>query len=307
MAAVPLHFYAADVYQGAATPVTAFMAFVPKTTGFVALIKLLEAYGATTWAAPETLVKLVCILAALTMSVGNVLGLLQYNVKRVFAYSSVAHTGYMLVGIAAMMSTSDPAVKSAALQGVLFYLAAYGLMNAGTFGILLLLPSREKTPATSAETYEELAGQGRQHKVLGLAMAVGCFSLTGLPLTIGFFGKAYLIFPAISAGLMPLVIVLVINAAISAAYYLRIVATMFLRDLPGNVEVDDQPALRSRPIRFAVAVSVLGTLALGIIWPLTQGLSDSAAASAGQESTAVPAIRAEVSVNPSTDAVAKAQ
>src|SRR6185295_4545588 len=99
IAAVPLHVYAGDVYQGAATPVTAFLAFVPKTSGFVALIKILAMVGGPSWAIPHTIGKLLWIMAVLTMFAGNVLGLLQFNVKRVLAYSSVAHTGYMLVGL----------------------------------------------------------------------------------------------------------------------------------------------------------------------------------------------------------------
>src|SRR5213079_2797403 len=104
--------------------------------------------------------------------------------------------------------TADPNIQTESLQGVLFYLAAYGIMNAGAFGVLLLLPSRLNRPATSAETYEDLAGQGRRHVGLGLAMAVACFSLTGLPLTVGFAGKVFLIVPALRGGMTILVIVL---------------------------------------------------------------------------------------------------
>jgi len=279
IAAVPLHVYAGDVYQGAATPVTAFLAFVPKTSGFVALIKVLLAIGANTWAVPDTVVKLLWILAALTMTFGNVLGLLQFNVKRVLAYSSVAHTGYMLVGLTALVSTSDPNIQTESLQGVLFYLAAYGIMNAGAFGVLLLIPSRLNRPATSAETYEDLAGQGRRHVGLGLAMAVACFSLTGLPLTIGFFGKLYLIKPALHAGLNGLVIILVINAAISAAYYLRIVASMFLRPEPTHQSTGG-PAIEAplrlvhpAPVVIGLWISVIATLAFGIFFPATRMLS----------------------------------
>ena len=170
------------------------------------------------------------------MTVGNVLGLLQHNIKRVLAYSSIAHSGYMLVGLdRAGRAPSDAGRRSSeALQGVLFYLAAYGIMNAGAFGVLMLLPAAPRElvrrgprppPATSAETFEDLAGQGRAHPVLGLAMAVCCFSLIGLPLTVGFFGKLYLITPgAATPKLYWLVVITMINAAISAAYYLRIVA-----------------------------------------------------------------------------------
>jgi NADH-quinone oxidoreductase subunit N len=278
MAAVPLHVYAGDVYQGSATPLTAFLAFVPKTAGFVALIKLMYAISGNSWMVPETVAKLIWVLAALTMTVGNVLGLLQFNIKRVLAYSSVAHTGYMLVGVAALISTADHNIQTEALSGVLFYLVAYGIMNTAAFGVLMLLPSRLNHPATSAETFEDLAGQGRKHVGLGLVMAVACFSLTGLPLTVGFFGKLYLIKPALHAGLNGLVIVLVINAAISAAYYLRIVAAMFLRPEPthpahGGPALDAPSRLaHPTPVLVAVGLSVIGTLGFGVFFPATGDL-----------------------------------
>src|SRR5207248_6233580 len=202
LAAVPLHFYAGDVYQGAATPVTALLSFVPKTAGMVALLKILYCVGGGVWAVPHEIARLIWVRAALTTTVGNVLGLLQLNVKRVLAYSSIAHTGYMLVGVTALLSADgNSEVQNEALQGVLFYLAAYGIMNAAAFGVLMLLPARGEdraAPATSAETFEDLAGTGRDHPALGLAMAVACFSLIGLPLTVGFFGKFYLVRPALS-------------------------------------------------------------------------------------------------------------
>jgi NADH-quinone oxidoreductase subunit N len=305
IAAVPLHFYAGDVYQGAATPVTAFLSFVPKTSGFVALIKLLFAVGGPSWLLPQPLVKpngmgLLWVLAALTMTVGNVLGLLQYNVKRVLAYSSIAHTGYMLVALAALAALTAPQ-REQAIKGVLFYLAAYGIMNAGAFGVLMLLPARDGQGA--AETFEDIAGQGRRHVGLGLAMAVCCFSLIGIPLTVGFLSKLLIIKPALvaaSSGGAPgqpanpirsamvwLVVITMINAAISAAYYLWIVATMFLRS-------DEPPYMRSPasgtaapatettwsrsppplgrpawPILTAVLLSVVGTLVFGMIPPAT--------------------------------------
>ncbi len=280
IAAAPMHFYAGDVYQGAATPLTALLSFVPKTSGIVAIIKLIYVAGGNSWATPELLTKLLWALAAITMTVGNILGLIQIgNIKRVLAYSSIAHSGYMLVGLTALASSSSPGSQEAALQGVLFYLAAYGIMNAGTFGVLMLLPARAKQtwsgtaepipPATTAETFEDIAGQGRQHPMLGLAMAVCCFSLIGLPLTIGFFGKLYLIKPALDSKLYGLVVITMINAAISAGYYLKIVGAMFLRAEPQP----SAPAVRMAgplPIRAAVAISVFGTLLFGSIFPATQ-------------------------------------
>jgi NADH-quinone oxidoreductase subunit N len=200
----------------------------------------------------------------------------------------------MLVGITAAVSTADPTIQTEALQGVLFYLAAYGIMNAGAFGVLLLLPSRLNRPATSAETYEDLAGQGRRHVGLGLAMAVACFSLTGLPLTIGFFGKYYLIRPALHAGLPGLVIILVINAAISAAYYLRIVGSMFLRPEPTHPTIGgpatDSPLrlVHPTPVVIGVMLSVVATLVFGIVLPATRMLSQRAEQATYMAPTAPP-------------------
>jgi NADH-quinone oxidoreductase subunit N len=285
MAAVPLHAYAGDVYQGAATPVTAFLSFVPKTAGFVALIKVLYAVGGGTWAIPEPVSQTILVLAGLTMTVGNILGLSQSNIKRTFAYSSVAHTGYMLVGIAALTKACQlhiphaeiAGIQSDALQGVLFYLAAYGITNIAAFGVLQLLPSRHNRPATSAETFEDIAGQGRKHVGLGLAMTVACLSLTGIPLTVGFLGKIYLTLPAGHANLIALSIILWVNAAISAAYYLRIVIAMFLRSEPTQMlpgpNVGPMRIPQPASVVFAVMVSVILTLLLGTFFPATNVLA----------------------------------
>jgi NADH-quinone oxidoreductase subunit N len=282
MAAFPLHFYAGDVYEGAATPVTAFLAFVPKTAGFVALFKILAMVGGDDFALlPKQIAWLLWALAALSMTVGNVLGLLQSNVKRVLAYSSIAHTGYMLVGAAALAGVSDGRpVGPVALQGILFYLAAYGLMNAAAFGVLMMLPSRDGEG--SAETFDDLAGQGRRHVGLGLAMAVACFSLIGMPLTVGFAGKLFLIVPALRGGMTILVIILVVNAAISAAYYLRIVGSMFLRpaaaaEQEGAMMVGGPAAPRMQvTVLIAVIGSVVATLGFGAIPQATELLLEQA-------------------------------
>jgi NADH-quinone oxidoreductase subunit N len=242
------------------------------------------------------------------MTVGNALGLLQQNVKRVLAYSSIAHSGYMLVGVAALVAAGDPSlnlpdrqeIQRAALSGVLFYLTVYGIMNSGAFGVLMLLPPREHAydrgdgtrvmpehlPATSAETYEDIAGVGRRHIGMALGMAVCCFSLIGMPLTVGFFGKLYLVQPALGVGTRQmnwLIVIMMINAAIGAAYYLRIIATMFLRaeTTTGSAsaaavesELKADRPWYATPIGTAVAISVALTLLLGMFFPATNRLSD---------------------------------
>lgn len=272
LAAFPMHFYAGDVYQGAATPVTAAISFIPKVTGTVALMKLLFVAGGGMWTFDPHFTQFLWIIAILTMTVGNIVGLLQYNVKRVLAYSSIAHSGYILVGLATVTIASSPSLRTEALGAVAFYLLVYGVMNTAAFGVLMMLPSRSNAPATSAETYDDLAGQGRKHPMLGLAMAIACFSLIGMPMTAGFFGKLFLIKPAIQSGqsnLIWLAIFVMLNATISAAYYLKIVATMWSKTAPDDHEL---PSERPWPIVTAVAVSVVVVLVIGVLFPLAGGI-----------------------------------
>jgi NADH-quinone oxidoreductase subunit N len=290
MAAVPLHFYVADVYQGAATPVTAFLSYVPKASGLVAIIKILSVFGGPEFILAPQILHLLYALAVLTMTVGNVLATVQpHNIKRVLAYSSVAHSGYLLTGVTtALYCQNLPGTRTMALAGILFYLVAYGIMNAGAFGVLQLLPTKARSSAAgtptggdSAETFDDIAGQAKHHPVLGLAMATCCFSLIGLPLTVGFFGKVFLIKPALDAHLYGLVVLIMINAAISAAYYLRIVAAMYLRpESQASTEAATMSFAQPKPIMVAVALSAIGTLALGIILPVTTIVAGEAAAAA---------------------------
>jgi NADH-quinone oxidoreductase subunit N len=310
MAAVPMHVYAADVYQGAATPVTAFLSFVPKASGFVALVRVLYAAGGGTWHMPHQIVELLWVLAVLTMTFGNVLGLLQFNLKRVFAYSSIAHSGYMLVGVTALVGSwaTVPAraviAENDALRGVLFYLAVYGVTSTAALGILILLPSRTPAPATTAETFEDLAGVGHRHLLLALAMSIACFSLTGLPLTVGFWGKFMLLEPALHGGFYWLAAITMLNAAISAAYYLKIVAALFLRADPDEAHAAGgmtstsnpapmipAPAYRIGAVETAVGICVFAVLVFGTILQATNLLSVNAQ-SAGQAIRSSPPTQA---------------
>ena len=274
LAAVPLHFYAGDVYQGAATPVTAAISFLPKLTALVAILKVLYVAGAGTWTFDPKVLKLLWIMAVLTMTVGNVLALWQFNVKRVLAYSSVAHSGYLLVGVAAIATAHDAGVRQSGLASVAYYITAYGVMNAAAFGVLMLLPARTDAPATTAETYDDLAGTALRHPGLGLAMTLSCLSLIGVPATVGFLGKLYLLKPVIQSGqtsLIWLAVITMVNAAISTGYYLKIVATMWSPaelDLPAST----QPAERSLPIRAAVTLSAVVIVVLGVVLPLSSSL-----------------------------------
>jgi NADH-quinone oxidoreductase subunit N len=280
--AVPFHFYAPDVYEGAPTSGAALLAFIPKVAGFVALIRLLGYSGADVHASLTLKMHvplLLWILAAITMTLGNVVALWQDNLQRILAYSSVAHAGYMLIGL-----TTAPYLGGAATGGVgavLFYLVAYGAMTLGAFGVLSLLNSAGRR----VETVDDLAGLGRSHPRLALLMALFLFSLIGLPLTAGFTGKLLLFWGAVDVGTQLsgkagwlyglLAVVGMLNAATGAYYYLRIIAVMYLRTA---IHPLGQP--RSRPAWVALWACAAVTVWLGVYAQPLQPLVRSAAAAA---------------------------
>ncbi|HYT88573.1 MAG TPA: NADH-quinone oxidoreductase subunit N, partial [Gemmataceae bacterium] len=279
--AVPFHFYAPDVYQGTATVNAALLAFVPKVAGFVALLRLLgfvvpaEVVASTHHlgqALSAQVPILLWFLAAVTMFLGNMLALLQDNLKRLLAYSSVAHAGYMLIALAVA-----PYLRSSHSQGVdgiealLFYLVAYGAMTIGAFGVIAYLDS----PQRPVESVDDLGGLSRSHPGLALLMVLFLFSLIGIPLTAGFTGKFLVFFGAMAvegesyATLFRTLAVLgAINAAIGAWYYLRIINVMYLRN-----PVKPPEPRRAWPVLVALWLCALLTLGLsvgpGVQW-LTQ-------------------------------------
>jgi NADH-quinone oxidoreductase subunit N len=265
--AVPFHFYAPDVYQGTPTVAAALLAFVPKVAGFVALVRVfgflwVGQTGTVGLFLGEQVPMLFFILAAVTMFLGNVLGLLQDNLKRLLAYSSVAHAGYMLIGLAAApdLHGTDTA---GGVDAVLFYLVAYGAMTIGAFAILAYL----STPQRPVDMIDDLAGISRSHPGVALLMAFFLFSLIGIPLTAGFAGKFVLFFGALAVPPRPehpwlfriLALIGVINAAIGAWYYLRIIAVMYLRNPIKPLE-----NLRSWPGLATLWLCALVTLLLGV-------------------------------------------
>ncbi len=268
IAAVPMHFYAADVYQGAHASVSAFLAFVPKAAGFIAILMLAGvagwSHGTTGDSLPEPLYSLIWVVAVATMFAGNVLALLQTSIKRILAYSSIAHSGYMLVGVVAGpgrgMGFWDNGVAA-----VLFYLLCYGVMNVGAFAVLACLerPTADG-PSGEIDDIEDLRGLHRVRPHLAAAMLICGLSLLGLPPLLGFFGKLGLFTSAIAAGEIPLVIILGLNSAIAAVYYLRIVAAAYLdpRDEERTANVTDTP-FAARPI--AALLSAGGVIALAVI------------------------------------------
>lgn len=271
IASIPMHFYTADVYQGAASPVSAMLAFVPKTAGFIAIIVLCATlgwtYGESGSQLPEVVRVTLWVMAALTMLVGNVLALLQSSVKRMLAYSSVAHSGYMLVGVIAGPGDS---FTSSGLAAVLFYLLAYGIMNTGAFAVVSALEARQAARTDTgelvhdeADDIEAFRGLCRHNPVLGWSMVLCALSLLGFPLTLGFFGKLPLFTAGIDAGEIPLVIVLGINSAIAAFYYLRLVA-LPLFEHPGD-EAEAYVESPNHGRRVVGVVAAGGVLALTVL------------------------------------------
>ncbi len=223
VAAVPFHFWAPDVYEGAPTPVTGFMASAIKAGGFAALLRVLVSLHL----APDlSWVPFFWGLSALTMTVGNLMALHQTNIKRMLAYSSVAHAGYLLVGVTAALQ--DPTLAETSLAAVVFYLFAYSAMTLGAFGSVVALGRRREHPDEMEELFDYTDLAARQ-PVLAAVLSVFLLSLIGLPPTIGFTGKFYLFAGAIEAGLYGLVIVAVLNSVVSVAYYLAPVIKMYFQ------------------------------------------------------------------------------
>ncbi|MEZ6242048.1 MAG: NADH-quinone oxidoreductase subunit N [Phycisphaerales bacterium] len=260
IAAVPMHFYTPDVYQGAASPVSAFLAFVPKTAGFLAILLLTGMagwhFGAHGDDLPRALHVMLWVVAAVTMTVGNVLALLQNSVKRVLAYSSIAHSGYMLVGVIAGPGEVGGPFWRSGVAAVLFYLMAYGVMNLGAFAALACLEGRN---GREADSFDDIRGLCARSPLVGWSMVVSALSLLGMPPLLGFLGKFGLFTSGVSSGELPLVIILGVNSAIAAFYYLRIVATAALDKGEAGEGMTLAP-IRAR--RLAAMLSACGAVGL---------------------------------------------
>ncbi|HEX8026018.1 MAG TPA: NADH-quinone oxidoreductase subunit N [Candidatus Limnocylindrales bacterium] len=255
IAAVPFHYWTPDAYQGSPTPVTGYLSVGPKIGAFALILRLfIGALGAlrADW------LQVVVVLAILTMTLGNLVALTQTNVKRMLAYSSIAHTGYMLVGLAAFA-----AGRVEGLQGLLYYGAAYSFMNLGAFAVIAALQKRSGV-TSNLDTF---AGLGRREPWLGVLMTLFLLSLTGIPPTAGFFAKAYVILAAVQAGqdgwtsVGWLAVIAVLNAAAAAFYYLRVVVYMYMRE-----PQSEQPALtHGRLLWGGLIVATVLTILLGVI------------------------------------------
>jgi NADH-quinone oxidoreductase subunit N len=272
IAAVPFHYWTPDAYQGSPTPVTGYLSVGPKVGAFALILRLfVEALGPlqTDWLA------VVVVLAILTMTLGNLVALTQTNVKRMLAYSSIAHTGYMLVGLAAFA-----AGRIEGLEGLLYYGAAYSFMNLGAFAVVAAIQRR----AGVTSGLDTFAGLGRREPWLAILMTLFLLSLTGIPPTAGFFAKAYVILAAVQASdagwtsLGVLAVIAVLNAAAAAFYYLRVVVYMFMRE-PRT----EQPALAHGRLLWAgLAVASVLTVVLGLVpGPFLEIVGDAARAIGG--------------------------
>jgi NADH-quinone oxidoreductase subunit N len=267
IAAVPFHYWTPDAYQGSPTPVTGYLSVGPKIGAFALILRLfVEALGP----AKENWLPVVIVLAAVTMTLGNLVALTQDNVKRMLAYSSIAHTGYMLVGLAAFAGG-----QILGLQGLLFYGAAYSFMNLGAFAVIAALQKR----AGVTSNLETFAGLWRREPLLTALMTLFLLSLVGIPPTAGFFAKAFVIIAAVQAGgwVGVLAVITMLNAAAAAFYYLRVVIYMFVRE-PAT---ESAPQRHGRLIWSGLAVTTALTVLFGIFPGLIFGFIDQAAHAVG--------------------------
>ena len=243
VASAPFHIWTPDVYEGAPAPVAGFMSTGPKAAAFAVLLRVLFATGAPGW------FWLVWISAALSMTIGNIGALVQNNVKRLLAYSSIAHAGYLLVAFAAAQTTG--------ISAAIFYTASYAAMNVGAFAIVAHLAGKGERYVT----LDDYSGLGRRSPLIAALLTIFLISLIGIPITGGFFAKFYVFSAAMQSNLVGLTIIGVINSAIAAYYYLRIIVYMYMRDERIEAPVTRIPA----GLGAAVAISLIATIYLGVL------------------------------------------
>jgi len=259
IAAVPFHAWTPDVYEGAPTPVTAFMAAGVKTAAFALLARIFLSAASGTAAQATAFGGIISALAVLTMIFGNLLALPQRSVKRMLAYSSIAHAGYLLIGV---VSAAVAGARERALAGVLFYLAAYSATAIGAFAVVGALErhARGDDEPEDAWDLQRFAGLAARRPALAFAMAVFLLSLAGIPPTAGFLAKLYIFNAAIGAELYGLAVLGILTSVLGAYYYLRVVVFMYMRPPEGEPD-----ALRSPSVAVALVAAVAVVVLLGII------------------------------------------
>src|SRR5271165_4660772 len=243
VAAAPFHVWTPDVYEGAPAPVTGFMSTGPQAAAFAVLLRVLFATGAPGW------FWMVWVSAVLSMTIGNIGALVQNNVKRLLAYSSIAHAGYVLVAFAAAETTG--------ISAAIFYTASYAAMNVGAFAIVAHLAGKGERYVT----LEDYTGLGRRSPLIAAVLTIFLISLIGIPITGGFFAKFYVFSAALQSNLIGLTVIGVINSAIAAYYYLRVIVYIYMRDDRTEAPVAHMPA----GLGAAVAICLIATLYLGVL------------------------------------------
>jgi NADH-quinone oxidoreductase subunit N len=268
--AVPFHFYAPDVYQGVANVNAALLAYVPKVAGVVALLRVLGFVLPDSVIAPARTIGvglsdqvplLLWILAAITMFVGNLLALRQEHIRRILAYSSIAHAGYMLAALSAAPYLRRSPDSPDGVEAVLYYLIAYGAMTVGVFAILSYLDGDDRR----IDTLDDVAGLSTDHPALAICLAIFLFSLIGIPFTAGFTGKFFILFGTLALQephatlYRVLALIIVVNAAIGGWYYLRIVAALYLRS-----PLKPFPIVQRLPAVATITICMVLTIGLSI-------------------------------------------
>lgn len=254
IACVPFQMWVPDVYEGAPTPVTAYLSVASKAAGFAIIIRVFfSAFGTPAWLSFDWGI-LFAVLSAVTMTAGNVMAIWQKNIKRLLGYSGIAQAGYVMVGLAAVgaASTGDTLGRA----GILFFLVSYAFTNLAAFIAIIAISQR-----IESDEIDAYAGMGKRSPVLAAVLSLALFSLTGLPPTAGLIAKIYLFNGAVQAGLLWLVIIAVLNTGISAYYYLRVVKVMWT----GQPASEEKLPASSAAVSVAMAVASLGTLVLGIV------------------------------------------
>jgi NADH-quinone oxidoreductase subunit N len=257
---VPLHFWAPDVYEGAPTPVAGFLSTASKAAGLAVLVRLfLVSFPdlAASWTA------ILAVLAAVTMTAGNLLALPQTNIKRLLAYSSVSHAGYVLIGVVALTRLG--------VASVVFYLAAYILTNLLAFGIVIAY-----SRVTGLEDIADYAGMSRRNPGLALMMLAAFLSLAGMPPFGGFVAKVVVFAAGIQAGYVWLVVIGIINSVIGVYYYLNVLKYVYLYRMP-NQDEENHPIPLTRPYEIALLVLVFGVILIGTVFAPWFSWSDAAA------------------------------
>ncbi len=266
VAVVPFHMWTPDVYEGAPTPVTAFMSVGAKAGGFAALLRILAvalpsfvlADGQTTAAWQQ----LAWLVSAATLILGNIVAIAQSDIKRMLAYSSIAHAGYIFMAVAA---AGTQGMADAAVQAALLYLLAYTFTNLGAFGVAMAV---EKDDGAGTRL-DDFIGLAKTRPDLALMMALFMLSLTGIPLTSGFLGKFVVFKATLDAGLVPLAVIGVVTSVISAFYYVRVIVNMYLREGEG-----DPAAGATRYVNWGVYAAAAGTLIMGVFPVVVTNLTD---------------------------------